>query len=60
MKYLGIDYGWLIEGFEILPCLSITWMTLKDGKYCDVRFSWFRWYFTIGQIKKKLKENGYY
>ena len=36
MKYLGIDKGWLIEGFEILPCLSITWMTLKDGRYRDV------------------------
>ena len=60
MKYLGIDCGWLIEGFDILPSISVTWMTLKLTTYYDVRFSWFRWYFTIGQIKKKLKENGYY
>lgn len=60
MKYLGIDYGKFIEGFEIIPSISITWMTLVDGRFYDVRFSWFFWYFTIGQIKKKLKENGYY
>lgn len=59
MKYLGIDYGWLIEGLTILPSIDISWMTLKDGRYYDVRFSLWFWYFTIGQIKKKLKEQGY-
>ena len=59
MKYFGIDFGWLIEGFNILPNIGVSWMTLKDGRFYDVRFSWFFWYFTIGQIKKKLKENGY-
>ena len=59
MKYLGIDCGRLIEGFEILPSLGITWMTLKLNTYYDLRFSWFFWYVTFGQIKKKLKENGY-
>ena len=60
MKYLGIDYGWLIEGFVILPSFSWNWMTLRDGRYYDLTFQWLFWYFTIGEIKNKLKENGYY
>lgn len=34
-------------------------MKIKDGTYVDVMFSIFFWYFTIGQIKNKLKEQGY-
>ena len=60
MKYLGISYGRLIESFGIIPNINICWMTLKDGRYWDVQFSWLFWYCTIGQIKKKLKEDGYY
>lgn len=60
MKYLGIDYGRFIEGFSVLPNIDISWMTLRDGRFYDIRFGWLFWYFTIGQIKKKLKENGYY
>lgn len=59
MKYLGVSGGKLIEGFCILPSISVNWMTLKDSRYYDIQFSLFRWYFTIGQIKKKLKEQGY-
>ena len=60
MKYLGIDYGWLNEEFVPWPNCGIRWMTLKDGRYLDIMFSLWFWYFTIGQIKKKLKEDGYY
>ena len=69
MKYLGISGGWLIEGFCILPSINISWMKSLQKKpfivldkyetYYDVQFAWLFWYFTIGQIKKKLKENGY-
>lgn len=69
MKYLGIKYGWLIEGFCILPTISINWMKSvrkhpnlvldKYDTYYDIQFAWFWWYFTIGQISKKLKEQGY-
>lgn len=60
MKYLGISGGKIIEGFSILPYINVNWMTLSDGRYYDIQFGLFRWYFTIGQIKKKLKEDGYY
>ena len=69
MKYLGISGGWIIEGFCILPSINISWMkslrrkpTLvldKYDTYYDVQFAWLFWYFTIGQIKNKLKEQGY-
>ena len=59
MKYLGISGGWLVEEFVPWPNCGIRWMTLKDGTYIDVMFSLFFWYFTIGQIKKKLKSEGY-
>ncbi len=59
MKYLGITYGKIIEGFSIIPNVNLLWITLKEGRYYDVQFSWLRWYFTIGQVNKKLKQNGY-
>ena len=59
MKYLGFTCGWLFEEFCILPSLSIRWMTLKDGKFWDITLCWMDGYITFGQIKKKLKENGY-
>ena len=60
MKYLGFDYGWLTEEFVPWPSCGIRWMRLKEGRYWDIMISLWFWYFTIGQIKKKLKENGYY
>ena len=60
MKYLGISGGWLTEEFALLPSISFRKMTLKDGTYVDLFLCWLFWYCTIGQIKKKLKENGYY
>lgn len=60
MKYLGISGGRLIEAFVIIPTFDVTWMTLKDETYRDVRFIWLFWYVTVGQIKKKLKEQGYH
>ena len=64
MKYLGIKAGRLIESFVVMPSIDITWMWKKSEndykKIYDVRFSWFFWYFTIGQISKYLKEQGYY
>lgn len=60
MKYLSVDFGKLIEGFVFLPSFDLTWMTLKDGCFYDLRFTWLLWYVTLGTIKKKLKENGYY
>lgn len=59
MKYIGITFGKFIDGFSIIPNVSLIWMTLYEGRYYDVQFSWLSWYFTIGQIPKKLKENGY-
>ena len=56
MKYLGIDYGRIIEGFVILPSFGLSWITLTDGCYYDLTFQWLFWYFTVGEVKKKLKE----
>ena len=60
MKYLGISGGWLMEEFVLIPCISFRKMTLKDGAYIYMFLSWLFWYINIGQIKNKLKENGYY
>ena len=68
MKYIGITFGRIIEGFCILPSIDLTWATLnvKDklsgnyATYYDMRFVWLFWYFTIGQIKNKLKEQEYH
>ena len=55
MKYIAITFGKFIDGFCIIPNVSLIWMTSYEGRYYNVQFSWLRWYFTIGQIHKKLK-----
>lgn len=68
MKYWGISYGKIIEGFSVFPSVSVSWATLKVkdklpgnyNRYYDIQFSWFFWYVTFGQLKNKLKEEGYY
>ncbi len=60
MRYLGISYGKIIEGFAFIPSISLNWATLRNKKYYDIQFAWLFWYFTIGQIKNKLKKEGYY
>jgi hypothetical protein len=60
MKYWGISYGKIIEGFCIFPSICVNWARLqvKDkisgnyNRYYDIQFVWLFWYFTIGQIKK--------
>ncbi len=67
MKYLGISFGKIIEGFCIFPTISVNWATFQEhnklpgnyNRYYDIQFVWLSWYFTIGQIKNRLKE-GYY
>lgn len=59
MKYLGFSGGHLIDGFCILPSLDVSWMTLKEGRFWDLRFCWLFWYITFGQIHKKLKKDGF-
>lgn len=64
MKYWGISYGKIIEGFSVFPSISVNWATLKVSdklpgnynRYYDIQFAWLWWYFTIGQLKNKLKE----
>lgn len=68
MKYLGISYGKIIEGFSIFPSVSVNWAIFKvndklpgnyANRYYDIQFAWLFWYITFGQIKNKLKEEGY-
>lgn len=60
MKYWGISYGRIIEGFTFLPTINLNWGTFENKKHYDIQFAWFYWYFTIGQIHKKLKEMGFF
>ena len=68
MKYWGISYGRLVEGFTFLPTINLNWATLQVNnklpgnynRYYDIQFAWFFWYVTFGQLKNKLKEDGYY
>ena len=59
MKYWGIDYGRIIEGFIFIPSINLSWATLENKKYYDIQFAWLYWYFTIGQIHNKIKEIGF-
>lgn len=59
MKYFSIKFGKLIEEFSIFPSLSVRWMTIDNVTYYDLFVTLFKWYGQIGQIKKKLKEQGY-
>ncbi len=59
MKNISITSGKIGDGFSFLPSINLIWMILTDGRYYDVQFALLKWYFTIGQIHKKLKENGY-
>ena len=49
----------IVEGFSFIPSIDLIWITLTDKRYYDFQFSWLKWYFTIGQIHKKLKECNY-
>lgn len=68
MKYWGISCGKIIEGFSVFPSVSVNWARLQVNnklpgnykRYYDIQFAWLFWYFTIGQITNKLKEEGYY
>ena len=63
MKYWGIDYGRIIEGFCLLPSINLNWAIFQENnklpgnynRYYDIQFAWLWWYFTIGQLKKRLK-----
>ena len=67
MKYWGISCGKIVEGFDIFPTISVSWVTIqvdnklleKYKRYYDIQFVWLFWYFTIGQIKNKLEERVY-
>lgn len=59
MKYWGIDYGRIIEGFTFIPSINLSWATLENKKYYNIHFAWLYWYFTIGQIHNKIKEMGF-
>ena len=61
-----MNYGWIIEGFDILPSLSINWMHVRDSKdknkttkIYDIQFAWFWWYISTNRIGKYLKKLGY-
>lgn len=61
-----MSYGWITEGFDILPSLSINWMHIRDDKdknkikkIYDIQFAWFWWYISTNRIGKHLKKLGY-
>ena len=61
-----MNYGWLHEGFCILPSLNVNWMHIKEShdfkklkKIYDIQFAWFWWYISTNRISKHLKKLGY-
>ena len=61
-----MKYGWIVDGFSILPSLNINWMHIKDDKdknkikkIYDIQFDWLFWYITTDNIGKYLKKLGY-
>ena len=55
-----MKYGWIVEGFCILPSININWMHNKDMKRIyDIQFAWFFWYISTDNIGKYLKSIGY-
>lgn len=61
-----MNYGWIVEGFSILPSLNINWMHIRDEKdskklkrIYDIQFDWFFWYISTDNIGKHLKKLGY-
>jgi len=51
--------GWLVECIAILPSISFNWMITKDGTSWELNFAWILWYFSIGNVKIRLKNYGY-
>ena len=49
------NYGHLIESFAILPSISYNWIQTSKGKVYEINFAWLFWYFTIGNVRKFLK-----
>jgi len=59
-------YGWIVEGFSILPSLNVNWMHIKESndskklkKIYDIQFAWLWWYISTDRIGKYLKKCGY-
>lgn len=55
IKYFGFTFGKILDGFSILPSINVNWAEM-NGRYYDVQFAWLWWYFTAGEIDKRLKE----
>jgi len=56
-----MSYGWIIEGFAILPSLSINWMCVKESndskklkKIYDIQIAWLWWYVSTNRIGNYL------
>lgn len=61
-----MSYGWITEGFSILPSLNINWMHISESydskkikKIYDIQFAWLWWYVSTNRISKQLKKLGY-
>lgn len=61
-----MSYGWITEGFNILPSLNINWMHVSESydskkikKIYDIQFAWLWWYVSTNRIGKQLKKLGY-
>ena len=61
-----MSYGWIVEGFAILPSLNINWIHVKESrdskkmkKIYDIQFAWLWWYISTNIINKYFKKRGY-
>ena len=58
MRYLGFYCGQIINGFQILPTVMVYWAVIAGKRNYNVQFAWLLWHITIGQIGKRMKEDG--
>lgn len=56
-----MSYGWIIDGFAIIPSLNIIWMEVKEShdskklkKIYDIQFAWLWWYVSTNRISSYI------
>lgn len=46
--------GKIIEGFELLPSISINWMTFAGERHYSLQFAWLWWYLSTYKTPQEI------
>lgn len=46
--------GKIIEGFSLLPSISINWMTFGGERHYSLQFAWLWWYLSTYKTPQEL------